>query len=347
MPTASLVHSTELEHAGGRDSHRPENTAIISLMTELDASSGHTTEDHGASTFSLVRRQLPFLAILALAIGGVAYTNFSQRPLVGYWELLAIAMGVVCVVTQWSELEDKQARFRLMWTQALHWLAVLVTMNIMLFSGVQQLLPTLATSLVLLILLALGTFLAGVHLRVASNRLSRPCIGAGGSGDLVGQAIGTVLDSGRGFPGRARHGVLVLLGRYASGGPLGAGRPHFPIRQKAVVGRSRNDQGREMVMKRLIAAGGRGDGGCMRGVRRRRETRRFHSSACPRMVTKTPSGTMSVPRPWGDTSARDCQPAKVAWSPQPTAAARIIRGREGRASEIFGCAGNNRNPTDR
>ena len=92
------------------------DTAIALLMTELDASSGHTTEDHGASTFSLVRRQLPFLAILALAIGGVAYTNFSQQPLVGYWELLAIAMGVVCVITQWSEFEDKQARFRLMWT---------------------------------------------------------------------------------------------------------------------------------------------------------------------------------------------------------------------------------------
>ena len=132
-------------------------------MTELDASSGHT-EDHSASKTSLVRRQLPFLAILALAIGGVAYTNVSQRPLVGYWEFLAIVMGLVCVITQWPELEDKQARIRLMWTQALHWLAVLVTMNIMLFSGVQQLLPTLATSLVLLILLALGTFVAGVHL---------------------------------------------------------------------------------------------------------------------------------------------------------------------------------------
>jgi hypothetical protein len=132
-------------------------------MNELDASSGHTME-HSASKISLVRRQLPFLAILALAIGGVAYTNISQRPLVGYWEFLAIVMGLVCVITQWSELEDKQARFRLMWTQALHWLAVLVTMNIMLFSGVQQLLPTLATSLILLILLALGAFLAGVHL---------------------------------------------------------------------------------------------------------------------------------------------------------------------------------------
>ena len=132
-------------------------------MTELDASSGRA-EDHSASKIGVVGRQLPFLAILALAIGGVAYTNISQRPLVGYWEFLAIAMGIVCVVTQWSELEDKQARFRLMWTQALHWLAVLVTMNIMLLSGVQQLLPTLATSLVLLMLLALGTFLAGVHL---------------------------------------------------------------------------------------------------------------------------------------------------------------------------------------
>ena len=85
-------------------------------MTELDASSGHDTGDHSASTISLVRRQLPFLAILVLAIGGVAYTNISQRPLVGYWEFLAIVMGLVCVITQWSQFEDKQARFRLMWT---------------------------------------------------------------------------------------------------------------------------------------------------------------------------------------------------------------------------------------
>jgi hypothetical protein len=132
-------------------------------MTDLDASSS-PAEDHSTSKAGLIGRQLPFLAILVLAIGGVAYTNISQRPLVGYWEFLAIAMGIVCVVTRWPALEDKQARFRLMWVQALHWLAVLVTMNIMLLSGVQQLLPTLATSLVLLILLALGTFLAGVHL---------------------------------------------------------------------------------------------------------------------------------------------------------------------------------------
>jgi hypothetical protein len=102
--------------------------------------------------------------MLTLAIAGVAYTNISHQPLVGYWEFLAIAMGVVCVITEWPALDDKHARFRLMWTQALHWAAVLVAMNIMLLSGVQQLLPALATSLVLLILLALGTFLAGLNL---------------------------------------------------------------------------------------------------------------------------------------------------------------------------------------
>jgi hypothetical protein len=40
----------------------------------------------------------------------------------------------------------------------------LVAMNIMLMSGVQQFFPAPATSLVLLLLLALGTFLAGLNL---------------------------------------------------------------------------------------------------------------------------------------------------------------------------------------
>lgn len=109
-------------------------------------------------------QQLPYVVALVLAIAGVGYTNVSHQPLVGYWEFLALAIGVVCVVTKWPTTEGKEAQLRLMWTQALHWIAVLVTMNIMLASGVQQLLPTPATGLVLLTLLALGTFLAGVSL---------------------------------------------------------------------------------------------------------------------------------------------------------------------------------------
>jgi hypothetical protein len=109
-------------------------------------------------------QQLPYIVALVLAIAGVAYTNASHQPLIRYWEFLALAIGVVCVINKWPEIDGKEARWRLIWTQALHWIAVLVTMNIMLASGVQQLLPTPATSLVLLVLLALGTFLAGVSL---------------------------------------------------------------------------------------------------------------------------------------------------------------------------------------
>jgi hypothetical protein len=112
---------------------------------------------------SFLRQKLPYIAVLALAISGVAFTNVSQKPLVGYWEFLALAIGVLCVVTQWENAEDRQARIRLMWTQALHWVAILVTMNIILLSAVQNMLPAPATSLVLLTLLALGTFLAGVN----------------------------------------------------------------------------------------------------------------------------------------------------------------------------------------
>jgi hypothetical protein len=119
-------------------------------------------DDSGRAGF--LQKQLPYIAVLTLAISGVAYTNMSRQPLVGYWEFLALAMGVLCVVTEWAARDEKQARFRLIWTQALHWAAVLVTMNVMLLPGVQQLLPALATGLVLLMLLALGTFLAGLNL---------------------------------------------------------------------------------------------------------------------------------------------------------------------------------------
>ena len=135
-------------------------------MNEPNSPPGEIAKDrpYDSGRAGFLQKQLPYMAVLALAISGVAYTNMSRQPLVGYWEFLALAMGVLCVVTEWAALGEKQARFRLIWTQALHWAAVLVTMNVMLLPGVQQLLPALATGLVLLMLLALGTFLAGLNL---------------------------------------------------------------------------------------------------------------------------------------------------------------------------------------
>lgn len=135
-------------------------------MNELDVQRNEGTvapSNHSRRT-NFLWRQLPYAVGLVLAIAGVAYTNISHQPLLGYWMFLAAALGCVCIITKWPELEGKQARFQLIWTQAAHWAAVLVAMNFMLHSRVQQLLPTPATGLVLLALLALGTFLAGLSL---------------------------------------------------------------------------------------------------------------------------------------------------------------------------------------
>jgi hypothetical protein len=128
---------------------------------ELTKRADDPTPESGKASF--LRRKLAYIAVMALAIAGVAYTNVSQRPLVGYWEFLAMATGVLCVFSEWENAGDRDARLRLMWTQALHWAAILITMNIVLLSAVQNMLPAPAMSLVLLTLLALGTFLAGVN----------------------------------------------------------------------------------------------------------------------------------------------------------------------------------------
>jgi len=108
-------------------------------------------------------RKLPYLLVLALTIFGVAYTSVAQQPIDFFWEFVAFSTAVLCVTTGWTKVDTKAARARLMWTQAVHWAAILVAMNILFLPSVQRLLPSPATSLALLLLLALGTFLAGVH----------------------------------------------------------------------------------------------------------------------------------------------------------------------------------------
>jgi hypothetical protein len=108
-------------------------------------------------------KELPYIAVLALTILGVAYTSMSRQPLIGYWVFLAVATGLVCVTTGWLHIHDPKARFRMVWTQALHWLAFLIAMKIVLMPEAQRMLNAPATGLALLMLLALGTFVAGVH----------------------------------------------------------------------------------------------------------------------------------------------------------------------------------------
>src|SRR6202140_4670951 len=110
-------------------------------------------------------RELPYVVVLILTLFGVAYASFSRQSMVGYWEFLAPVIGLLCVPLGWPHAPDRAARFRVVWTQALHWLAFLVAMNLLLLRGVASLLSPDAVGLTILTLLALGTFVAGVHIQ--------------------------------------------------------------------------------------------------------------------------------------------------------------------------------------
>jgi hypothetical protein len=109
-------------------------------------------------------REWPYLAMLLLALFGVAYTSVTRRPITLYWFALAPFIGLICVMTRWTAAKDRDARLHLVWTQVLHWGAVLAAMNLLYVADVGQMMSTDARALYVLTLLALGTFLAGVHI---------------------------------------------------------------------------------------------------------------------------------------------------------------------------------------
>jgi hypothetical protein len=113
---------------------------------------------------TLLKREWPYLLIVVLALFGIAYTTFSSTPMSLYWIALAPLIGVICVVSRWRDMPDRDARLHLVWTQALHWTAVLLAMHLMFVSDVSRMLNTDAGALTVLTLLALGTFTAGVHI---------------------------------------------------------------------------------------------------------------------------------------------------------------------------------------
>ncbi len=123
----------------------------------------HAVRSNTSRRASLWVRELPFSLVLILTILGVAYSSFSRQPIIGFWELLAPIIGVVCIGAGWHSANDKGARLRLMGTQALHWLAFLVVMNLLLLPSVQRNFNANATGLAIFTLLTLGTFTAGVH----------------------------------------------------------------------------------------------------------------------------------------------------------------------------------------
>jgi hypothetical protein len=109
-------------------------------------------------------RELPYVVMMLLALVGIAYTDLLPRGSVWYWQMLALVFGLICIVTEWPRRPaEGRARLHLVVTQALHWGAFLLAMRLLFLPVVQKNLDAEITGLILVYVLALSTFLAGIY----------------------------------------------------------------------------------------------------------------------------------------------------------------------------------------
>jgi hypothetical protein len=106
----------------------------------------------------------PYIAVLALALSGIAADTILQTPMTIYWIVVTPVIGAICLFTQWRKLPGGSERLRMARAQGLHWAAVLVAMHLLLVTDVARMTEPEASALAALVLLSLGTFTAGVHL---------------------------------------------------------------------------------------------------------------------------------------------------------------------------------------
>ncbi len=125
-----------------------------------------TTEPRLGGIGRWLLRDLPYAVMLLLAVGGLVLASFRGPTTYVYWMALAPIYALIVIASGWRQLETGAERMRLVVTQVLHWAAFLGAMWLMFLPEVSGVVNLNATSLTLLILLALGTFVAGVHAAV-------------------------------------------------------------------------------------------------------------------------------------------------------------------------------------
>src|ERR1700730_16714204 len=103
----------------------------------------YESDDDGpkGSRFSLrsvLIRDWPYIVMLVLAIFGVAYASIAPQAMTNYWTILGPVFGIICVATQWRAVEGPEAHWHLIWTEAFHWVAVVLAMYLVLLVNVKR-----------------------------------------------------------------------------------------------------------------------------------------------------------------------------------------------------------------
>ena len=96
--------------------------------------------------------------MLLLAFAGISFPVPAS-----YWLIVTPVFGIISIASGWSHFANNQARLRMVCLQAVSWSALILAIYALYNNGSQGVLNSNAISLAMITLLALGTFLAGLH----------------------------------------------------------------------------------------------------------------------------------------------------------------------------------------
>jgi hypothetical protein len=115
---------------------------------------------HGLKIFEII-----FVVLVVLAIIGVGITDFSPARSYWYWMAMAPIFACACLIIEWTQVRNEGKKWLgILRTQLLTWLGLLVAVQIVFLLLRSGRLTYESTGLVILLLLALTTFIVGIHL---------------------------------------------------------------------------------------------------------------------------------------------------------------------------------------
>jgi len=109
---------------------------------------------------SFLGNNWPYILMLGLGLIGVALTSVAPVTMIVFWEVL---VPVFAVITFFVRRDPSEPVATAIFRDVLHWGSVFIAMRLLMMPSVSQMLNLDGIALMLLTILALGTFHAGIQ----------------------------------------------------------------------------------------------------------------------------------------------------------------------------------------
>ncbi len=140
----------------------PENTE--SLASESLASEKTASPSPKKIPKTIRKDEIVLLILLIFSGIGVALTDFNPSRGFWFWAAMGPLFWAGSVFMQWQQVKaGGGSKIRMIWTQIIHWLGFLSAIYLVFLLNNTGRLNSADFGLVALLVLALSTFLAGVH----------------------------------------------------------------------------------------------------------------------------------------------------------------------------------------